>query len=278
MKRGVIWKISTFVLLFSIIFFAINTNASLLDSDNDGVPDERDICPSTPSETDVDSKGCNKEQFCGQYLCGNSCDWADWKNDEQGNPYDCRTIIEKNEGTLRPKCIPIYEECEEDKTELIVVPQGNVTFYPKITSPLSYWNVTLSNIPEGYGPINNTSYLGWCVDEANILNQNNFYNTTLYSSYDPSLITKCPYCYDPDWPKVNYILNNKNPNATKEDIQEAIWYFVNGGNWPSDYEAQLMVLEANSSGTDFIPSKGQVIAIILDTGTKTQLVIIEVDP
>lgn len=267
----------TIFIIGLFIFSTLNVSAEIIDSDGDGIEDSRDYCPSTSINAIVDYNGCSHEQFCGQYICGNSCDLADWRNDEIGNPYDCRTVIISEEGRQFPKCIPIINQCVNEK--VIDVPEGDIygaVF--KRNSDESYWNVTLSNIPNGFGPLNNTEYRGWCVDEILTLVSNILHPIKLYSSYDPELQTKCDYCHDEDWDKVNYLLNHKDPTATKEEIQEAVWYFVNGGHWPTSLKAQAMINDSIANGNGFVPSTGEYVMIIVDAGPNKQLTFIEVDP
>ena len=76
------------------------------DSDNDGVCDDKDLCPKTNQGDEVDKDGCSQMQFClKQPICGYFCDMADWKNNEPGkNPYDCTTVIVEKEGDYYPRC------------------------------------------------------------------------------------------------------------------------------------------------------------------------------
>ncbi|MEK6895551.1 MAG: hypothetical protein AABX48_03445, partial [Nanoarchaeota archaeon] len=80
-----------FFTIISIITLAGVFAAILSDQDHDGITDQNDVCPNTPEKTVVDQNGCSIQQFCGQFICGNSCDLADWKNDETAAPNDCKT-------------------------------------------------------------------------------------------------------------------------------------------------------------------------------------------
>lgn len=82
------------------------------------------------------------------------------------------------------------------------------------------------------------------------------------------------YLKDDDWDMVNYILNHKQGSVT--DVQEAIWYFIDGGGMPSTSEGQAMVNEALMYGEGFVPGPGQVIAVICDAGEEEQITFIEV--
>ncbi len=264
-----------FFTIISIITLAGVFAAILSDQDHDGITDQNDVCPNTPEKTVVDQNGCSIQQFCGQFICGNSCDLADWKNDETAAPNDCKTTIEDNEGQLQPKCIPTKSVlCLKD--DLVAVPNQNITMH-FLFGGQSYWNVTLPDIPSGFGVINSTAaYLGWCVDELHLISAGSNYTGKLYSSYDPNLAIKCPHCVDDDWDMVNYIINHK--QGTKDDVQSAIWYFIDGGIFPSDPDAQAMVNDALANGESFKPITGQNIAIIVDIGSRKQLTFIEVDP
>ncbi|RLI29824.1 hypothetical protein DRO50_00835 [Candidatus Bathyarchaeota archaeon] len=91
----------------------------------------------------------------------------------------------------------------------------------------------------------------------------------MYSTYDPDN----PHP-DEDWDMVNYILNHK--QGSWEDVQDAIWFFVDGGRWPSNPAGQAMVNDALANGEGFVPGPGQTLAVILYIDGYTQIPIIEV--
>ena len=140
----------------------------------------------------------------------------------------------------------------------------------------SYLDTTLWNIGEGYN-VTNGMYTGWCADQTHYIYIAKEYEAMLYSSYDPNMPE---YAKDEDWDMVNYILNHKNPAATPQDVQDAIWFFVGGSSsaYPSDPEALAMVEEALQNGEGFEPAPGGLAAVIIDLGPDTQLTFIEVDP
>ncbi len=150
----------------------------------------------------------------------------------------------------------------------INLPPDEVTIEVEYPSEECYYDVILSNVPEGYH-VTNGIYLGWCVDEYHYISDGKIYSATLYSSYDPSN----PHP-DEDWDKVNYILNHK--KGSWKDVQAAIWYFVNGGTWPPDSDAQEMINEANVTGEGFVPFPGEKMAIVAWINSNTQVPIIEV--
>jgi parallel beta-helix repeat protein len=142
----------------------------------------------------------------------------------------------------------------------------------------SYWDTTISGIgdqEEGYNVWDDT-WVGWCVDEYHYIYPGTHYDVTLYSSYDSGM----PWP-DSNWDMVNYVINHKHPDATKQDVQDAIWSFINGEKgYPSDPEAQAMVDEAIAYGEGFVPQpvplEGQKCAVLCDAGDNVQRTFIEV--
>jgi len=151
----------------------------------------------------------------------------------------------------------------------ILLPSSEITMEViKYPGENCYYNIMLSDVPSGYH-VSDGIYLGWCVDEYHYISVGVEYSARMYSSYDENN----PHP-DPDWDKVNYILNHK--QGTKDDIKEAIWFFVDGGNMPSTEEGRNMVEEAENNGEGFVPGPGQVLAVILWIDNGTQVPIIEV--
>lgn len=136
----------------------------------------------------------------------------------------------------------------------------------------SYFNTVLSNVPPAYD-VTNSSYMGWCVDRrTNMARSPATHNATLYSSSNPP-----PFLSNQNWTDLNYLLNHK--KGTAEDIQEAIWYFINfAGNYtPSTSTALAMVNDAKKNSTGFVPSIGQVLAVICYTiESNAQISVIEI--
>jgi len=152
----------------------------------------------------------------------------------------------------------------------INLPTTEVTMQITYPVPTCYYIVTLSNVPPDYH-VTNGQYFGWCVDEYHYIRCSRNYQAIMYSSYNAP-----PECADPDWDKVNYILNHK--QGTPNDVQAAIWYFVNGaegGSMPETIAGQNMVNDALANGSGFIPCPGQIIAVILYIDANTQTAIIE---
>ena len=150
----------------------------------------------------------------------------------------------------------------------INLPSGEVSLTIQWPSSECYYYVWLSDVPSGYH-VSNGRYLGWCVDEYHVIISGETYRAEMYSTYDPDN----PHP-DEDWDMVNYILNHK--QGSWEDVQDAIWFFVDGGRWPSNPAGQAMVNDALANGEGFVPGPGQTLAVILYIDGYTQIPIIEV--
>jgi hypothetical protein len=136
----------------------------------------------------------------------------------------------------------------------INLPPGTVSATYEYPGPDSYWNITLSNVPPGYDVING-AYTGWCNDETHyITNGETLNGVTLYSSYAQTV-------YNGDWPRVNYIINH--PQGSWQDVQDAIWYYIDGHLMPSSVAGIAMVNDANLNGGSFEPAPGQLLAVIV---------------
>lgn len=143
----------------------------------------------------------------------------------------------------------------------------------------SYFLTKLIDVPEGYDVTNGT-YLGWCVDtRAEMTRSPATHSVFLYSSFNPP-----GELANEEWDMVNYILNHKPETATAEDIQQAIWYFVNiDGNYTPTSETALGIInDALENGEGYIPQYGQIVAVIcyptvlLPYPSEVQISIIEV--
>jgi hypothetical protein len=145
----------------------------------------------------------------------------------------------------------------------------------------TYFLTTLTDVPSGYD-VTNTTYPGWCVDTtAEMSRSPATHQIVLYSSLNPPNGTFA----DQRWDMLNYILNHKQGNA--EDIQAAIWYFINFANItltpPSNQTtAWAIINDALANGTGYTPAPGQTAAVICDPimllpqPTPVQINIIEV--
>ncbi|MFM1770281.1 MAG: hypothetical protein RJA22_2810, partial [Verrucomicrobiota bacterium] len=142
--------------------------------------------------------------------------------------------------------------------------------------PTAYWLITLTNQPAGY-VLTNGSYPGWCADYDVVIESGIEYKPVAYLSTQPLP----PHLTDPNWNRINYILNHK--QGTAFDVQGAIWRFIGGPVAPFDpvfgtltTAGSNMVAAATAHGASFIPGPGQVSAVILDVGPTNQLHFIEV--
>jgi hypothetical protein len=135
-------------------------------------------------------------------------------------------------------------------------PSGTVVILEASNSTQAYFNISLSDVPEGYD-VSNSTYLGWCIDRSAEMTRLTPHTVNLYSSLSPE-----GDLANANWTMVNFILNNKQGEA--QDIQEAIWYFINlnGTYVPDSTEALALVSNAEANGKDFMPKEGQVAAVI----------------
>jgi len=169
---------------------------------------------------------------------------------------------------LAQDCDPVY------------VYDGSVQIKTGYKGSNSYFKISLNGVPvNGWIPFND-DYHGWCVDIEQHVSANTWYDDSLlYSSLNPDI----PSCMqdDEDWNKVNYLLNQiyadtlESPydGASKEDIQQAIWYFTDAGyyvnkftddGWSGDSTIVNEIIDdVNANGEDFIPIQGEIFAIII---------------
>jgi len=154
--------------------------------------------------------------------------------------------------------------------KILDIPTEIVTVYNTVGME-SYIITLLSNVPAGYDVVNEY-YLGWCVDQDNTLCT--YYDATLWSSYDNNI----PYPSD-SWDKVNYIINNKG-TANKEQIQRAIWHYIDHGPYTGTDTVVLgLIADADANGEGFVPSEGEWLAVLCyPVNENIQKTIIEVDP
>lgn len=194
------------------------------------------------------------------------------------------------------------DACEEEpqdgdgpmEPKIITIPTDPDFLTMKVFGPFpagyGYFRTHLTNVPIGTWstPIaEDADCLGWCVDNApgHLISCNIPYKTYLYDSYNlptslPGGWSAQPWMSDMDWPKVNWILNNKGI-ATPCQIQYAIWGFVDGGYFGSDPVVLALMADANAN-PDYIPDSPGIIATICWVDAtihgQKQVTIIEVDP
>lgn len=156
---------------------------------------------------------------------------------------------------------------------------------------LSNWpasfQIHFSSIGAGYHIVDGFGYLGWCAEDnfQRNVDPNQGERVLLYSSFDPKMPIDMRTYQAPEipkvregivllgdripWAEVNWILNNKpvtgTPDEIRKDIQKAIWLLIWGEAavlGPPAPRAIALATEATRHA-DFIPVKGQIIAVIL---------------
>jgi hypothetical protein len=134
------------------------------------------------------------------------------------------------------------------------IPAGTNSAQPA-SSGLGLFNATISNSPSG-SPVPNGPYAVWCADfQTAAVNANSDY--VPYSTYG----TLPPAVQGAPWPKINWILNNK--QGTVGDVQRAIWIVLTGtSTLPQTPESDAMIAGANANPA-FVPGPGQVMAVFL---------------
>lgn len=133
----------------------------------------------------------------------------------------------------------------------------------------SHFDLSLKDIPQGYD-ITNGTYLGWCAQMNMAMTRGVNHTVRLYSSYDPQMP---PEYQSENWPKINYVLNHK--QGDRYSIQEAIWYYTDQEGYPSDPDAQAMIADADQNGMTFVPSNGEIIAILVEGVQEIQRAFLE---
>ena len=78
----------------TLSFLNQKLTAQLVDSDNDGLINTYDTCENSTGE--IDQTGCTLVQYCNNQVKESACRYADWKNDENRSPRDCRWSSESN--------------------------------------------------------------------------------------------------------------------------------------------------------------------------------------
>ena len=141
--------------------------------------------------------------------------------------------------------------------ECVNLPETPVTLVA-VDGVSSWFTMTLSNVPAGYA-VSNGAYSGWCVDEYNHMDRNIQHTVSLYTACDPN--NPLP---DSDWDNVAWLINHKAIGATRAQIQDAIWYFIDGGYTGSDSVVLSMINDAKTNGDGFVPAPGQLVIVVVD--------------
>jgi outer membrane protein assembly factor BamB len=185
----------------------------------------------------------------------------------------------------------------------IAFAQAPLNLPPGATTPIvnaatdqslpSFAQAQFTGLPPGYDVANQT-YLGWCTafNESLLVYQTSpgspiwSENNAVYRMLNTYPDTGADSTIPPDdqssaWPMVNWLLNNKGGAsgtvaATVVDIQEAIWFllqgaYVGGSPFTGSFDpnnptaaAMQLVGDAKANGGSFVPGPGQVVAVLLD--------------
>jgi len=144
----------------------------------------------------------------------------------------------------------VFPECIEMPDLMEFPPEGELLVYANFTyGAVNYFDVVLSGVPDGYIVYDGT-WPGWCSDRTTTHNDT---YVQLWDTYDTNI--PWPDEDKANWSYANYIINHKHPSATRMDIQNAIWHFIditetyNG----TDAETLFMINDALTNGEDFIP-------------------------
>lgn len=296
-------KVLIFIMVIAAIVattFTLPASATELDSDDDGVYDDQDLCPGTEDD-EPERHGTNRwkwfektEGWVQKEPRGNGKGPKIDFSIKETHGCNCNQILTwlqghdpevygQMEGHRKFGCsTSIMQEFVALTVKGWKLPSdqiGLMVWHPSGSN--YYFDIELSDVGSGYD-IWDGVWPGWCADSHVYIYQNVNYNPSVYSSLDPTLGNNCEYCADDErWNYVNYILNHKHPDANWTEIQAAIWYFT---DTDPDYQnfwtwrSQAMVDDALANGAHFYPSSGEFGAVILAVNSNTQLVFIEVDP
>lgn len=117
----------------------------------------------------------------------------------------------------------------------------------------SYFTSTLSGVPSGLD-LTNGDYQGWCADRSVYMPRGEQLTVQLTNLYDFTV-------QDESWNKINDVLNHPN-GATRIELQNVIWYFLN------QYSASLLTeneqLLIAAAHDDFVPQTGDWIGILAE--------------
>ena len=138
-----------------------------------------------------------------------------------------------------------------------------------------YFTAVFPGVPGGFDVAPSVTYKAWCVefhDSIVIVGGPILYTATAGPYTFRNTLGVLPVdAQSANWGAVNWLLNNKGASSVP-DIQEAIWFLLNGSyhtnQWipsaPSAGAAALVT--AALSHTSFVPVAGQVIGVLADGG------------
>ena len=162
----------------------------------------------------------------------------------------------------------------EDEALDIDLPTESVMLSVSHPGSDSYFDSTLSMVPSGYD-VTNAVYDGWCIQRDEVMPLDSVFEVYLYNSLGTSPFTSPEECSN--WNKANYIVNIRDLyEETSQDVQNIMWYYLDGGAYPASSEAQAMIADADENGSCFIPDCGEIMLVICDAGEEIQASVIEV--
>lgn len=162
------------------------------------------------------------------------------------------------------------------------LPSGPVSLTWTYPGDDSYFNVTLSGVPDGY-TITNGTWNGWCAEFQTM--QQGSHTVYLESTIGNS-----------SWNAVNWIINNCHGDPYKYDyyndtiykgfwtwgpMQRAIWYFAPTVDYTpeqGDTAWEIINLALTNNASSFVPGQGDLAAVFCHDGDYFQNVFLEVDP
>ncbi len=190
-------------------------------------------------------------------------------------------------------CISDFDKWIPDTQVQIIVTDPN-----PIASANSYFNLEVS----GAGQIDG-SYKAYCIDYDTSITRGSLLNAFVYSSYENLLPEVRSRLRNPDtFDQLNYLINNfkvgdpvpltsypgcaptggQNENLTSGDIQQAMWYILEGRMADAGYVGSLgdrnplrvnyIICETENKGVGFKPDCGDDIGVIFVPEGETQIV------
>jgi hypothetical protein len=152
---------------------------------------------------------------------------------------------------------------------------ANFTFSSIFALP-AYATAVFPSLPAGFDVVQGVTYKVWCVEFADnipIVGGPPTWTATGQFSFFNTLGTLPADATSPNWGAANWLLNHETGHSVV-DIQEAIWFLLNGAYHSDGFippgsigtAAQIALVNAALGHTDFVPVAGQVIGVFLDGG------------
>lgn len=169
--------------------------------------------------------------------------------------------------------IPMTAISEDEALDLNL-PTDSVMLSVSHPGADAYFDSTLSMVPSGYDVMDGV-YGGWCIQRDEVMPLDSSFEVNLSNGYSIPPLDSGPECSN--WNKANYIVNIRDQyDETAQDVQNIMWYYLDGGAYPTSSEAQAMIDDADENGSCFIPDCGEIVLVICDAGDDIQASVIEV--